>query len=124
MPDATQRVQWLTHEGTRILLVDFSGLRKDEIVEVLLETESTVIEHGKKDILALVDVTGAHIFGEALLEIKRVRKIIHVYARKTVVVGITGSKAVLLQAVDRIIGSRKTKIFDTKEEAINYLSES
>ena len=117
------RVRWLDYKGKRVLLSDLSNLRGQELVDVAEETERVIFEHGKKDILSLVDVTDAHVFGPSLGVLKKVRQNLYPYALKTAVIGISGAKAVLLQAVDKVTKGRESKVFRTRKEAMEYLVE-
>jgi hypothetical protein len=85
----------------------------------MLFREKTKAE-GKRNLLMLVDVTGSFIYGEVLEEIKKAGKLTKDLTLKEAVVGVTGSKKILLKIVQSIT-RMNLKVFDTPEEAKNWL---
>jgi hypothetical protein len=57
------RVQWIEHEGKRILFCDYSNIHdEEEFVRAIVETETEVLKQAPGTlILMLIDVTGSRI---------------------------------------------------------------
>ncbi|OQY03050.1 MAG: hypothetical protein B6I20_05830 [Bacteroidetes bacterium 4572_117] len=119
-----ERIKWIRYKGKRIIYNDFSRLHTDEAVKLAQQFEQLVLQNKDDDnLLTLSNMTDAHFFGEAYDEIKRVTKVVRPYLKKRAVVGITGVKAVLYKSVNLFAKGTPTKIFNTLEEAKNYLVE-
>lgn len=122
----SDRIEWISYKGKKILQLDYSELKSDEVVVFLKEVEdfyaSNIISAGKKDILILSNVTNARVFGDALNETKRVVKKLRPYSKKSAMVGLSPAKAVLLGTINFFAGeSKASKQFKTFDEAKDYL---
>lgn len=81
-----ERVRWIEHKGKKIIYLDVSELHTDEAIKVVRQFEQLVIENNNNsDLVSLSNFTGAHIFGDALDEIKRVAKVVRPYLKKRAV---------------------------------------
>jgi hypothetical protein len=69
----------------------------------------------------LVDVTGTMMNTEAVQALKASTKRDGAMVEKTAVVGVTGLKKVLADAIAKFSGTH-TRYFDTKEEALEWLA--
>ena len=119
-----ERVKWIEHKGKKIIYNDFSKIHSDEVVRVARQFEQLVMDNkDKDDLLVLSIMTDAHFFGESFEEIKRVTKAVRPYLNKRAVIGITGVKAILYKSVNMFAKGTPTKMFDTVEEAKDYLVE-
>ncbi len=120
----TERVRWIEHKGKKIIYNDFSTLHTDEVIKVARKFEQLVMENKDNDnLMTLSNMTDAHFFGESFDEIKRVTKVVRPFLKKRAVIGITGVKAILYKSVNMFAKGTPTKIFDTFEEAKDYLVE-
>lgn len=120
----TERVRWIEHKGKKIIYLDVSKLNTDEAVRVVRRFGQLVLENkDNADLVSLSNFLEAHIFGEAFDEIKRVSKLVRPYLKKRAVIGITGVKAILYKSVNLFASGTPTKIFNTLEDAKDYLVE-
>ncbi len=119
-----ERVRFIDHKGKQIVYLDFSDMQGDEIVQTVRKFEQLVLENkNNNNLVSLTNFTNARTFGDGLEEIKRVAKEVRPYLDKRAVVGITGVKAILYKMVNLFASGAPTKIFDTLEEAKDYLVE-
>ena len=98
----SERVQWITHKGKRILFSDYSGLAGDEYIAALEATEREIIQHpAGSTLLTLVDLTDSTVSSAAVkrgqeLEVARKQRGVRTFVAT---VGLVGMKAVLIQFV-------------------------
>ena len=119
-----ERVGFIDHKGKQIIYLDFSDMQGDAMVQIVRNFEQIVMENkAKGNLVSLTNFTNARTFGEGLEEIKRVAKAVRPYLNKRAVVGITGVKAILYKMVNLFASGTPTKIFDTLEDAKDYLVE-
>lgn len=114
----------ITHKGKTIYFNDWRGLKqtKDFVPKIEEGNQNTLdlIEQGKTDILTLTDVTDSYVFGEALELLKKAGKTAKAITRKSATVGLTSSKRILLNSLNRFADTN-VKAFDTIEEARDWL---
>jgi len=116
-----ERINFITHDDKDILYCDFSTLMTKNFIELLDECYEFI--KTKIDLLIIFDVTDAPIFGEAFEHAKDFAKRIQPYRKKSALVGISGSKQMLLKSILLFSGSaKKVQAFSTKEDALNWLA--
>jgi hypothetical protein len=119
-----QRATFIEHKGKEIYYVDYSNLKNnDEFISVIAQTNAyreKLKALGRKDLLMLVDISGSYVYGEVLESIKRSGKITKELTAREAVVGITGSKRILLKIVQTVT-NMNFRTFDTLEEAKDWL---
>lgn len=116
-------VSTINHQGKTILYIDYTPYKnKDEMIANLHK----VADYYKKAILpvsSLTDVTGAYLSNEFIDEMKSLtREVFQEKSNKAAVIGITGIKKILLDAFNMITKNGGIKAFNTKEEALSYLT--
>jgi hypothetical protein len=116
--------KFIEHKGKQIYYVDYSGIKtNEEFMATIKQTNSfreKVKADGISDLLMLVDISGSFVYGEVLEEIKKAGKLTKELIAKEAVVGITGSKRILLKIVQTFT-KLDFKVFDTLEEAKDWL---
>jgi hypothetical protein len=119
-----QRARFIEHKGKQIYYVDYSNLKNnEEFMSVIAQTNAyreKIKAQGRKDLLMLVDISGSYVYGEVLESIKRSGKITKELTAREAVVGITGSKRILLKIVQTVT-NMNFRTFDTVEEAKDWL---
>jgi hypothetical protein len=119
-----QRARFIEHKGKQIYYVDYSNLKNnEEFMSVISQTNAyreTIKAQGRKDLLMLVDISGSYVYGEVLESIKRSGKITKELTAREAVVGISGSKRILLKIVQTVT-NMNFRTFDTVEEAKDWL---
>lgn len=104
-----------------IVFVDYSNMKSAELL-----VEAQKLHHEAHTHLAgqrfkvLVDITGVVMNTEAVQALKASTKRTGSMVEKTAVVGVTGLKKVLADAITTFSGTH-TRYFDTKEQALDWL---
>ena len=115
------RVRFVSHGAKKILRFDFSDLDIEGAREVITYGTRLVAQMPNHSVLTLTDVTRANYdkeITEALKEFTRHNKP-HVIAGA--VVGVSGLKKVIFQAVATVSGRSNLRLFDDLETAKDWL---
>jgi len=118
--EAQTRMKWITYKGKEILLDDYSNIMPEQFPSLIERITNLTFQSGKKDILLIVDVTGAYANKEAVSAFSESGKKSKVLLKKTAVVGITGVKKIFLNIVNKFTGLH-AKALSTMEEAKEWL---
>ena len=115
-----ERVRWIEYKGKRILYADFRGQKGKEAMETL-ELGAKMAALSPKKVLMLSNFEGAAGSPEWFARVKELGKeVFDVKVEKDAVVGITGVKAVLMEAYNKV--TRKgVVVFKTEAEALEWL---
>ncbi|MCP4761567.1 MAG: hypothetical protein GY870_07280 [archaeon] len=120
-----ERIKWIKHKGKDILYLDYSNLRgsKDgEVFTQIIDNAKTLIVEKKEKVLFLTN----SIDGTADTKVMKLLKDFAKYCKdndfieKECVVGITGVKKVLLNAVNKF-AKTNLEIIETVEKAKDWL---
>jgi hypothetical protein len=105
------------------VLVDYSNMKAVELIAEAerVHNEARLHLSGKK-VKVLVDVTGASMSRESVRALKDTTKRDSAMVEKTAVIGVTGLKKVLADAIASFSGTH-TRYFDTKDQALAWLAE-
>lgn len=115
------RISFITHQNKRILLEDFTRFKPgDEFYRTLAEAKRMIHAEPEKSVLALFDATGANFDQEVVNAVKDFTVSNEPYIKAAAVVGITGLLKIALLAVKTFSG-RDFKVFDTREDAMEWL---
>ncbi len=114
------RVEFYTHKGKSILLIDFSRLTIDEIPSVITEARRVIDQQPKQSLLTLTDLTKMHFDAEVMNALKEYAKRNKPYVKAAAVVGMEGLLVVLVQGVERS-SVRAFQDFKSREEAQEWL---
>ena len=110
------------HNGKKIFFTNWSNLLDvDKALKVIEETVSFIERNEEYDLLEILDVRGSYASPKVLLALKDAGKRTKAFSKKKAMVGIKGSKRVLLMAVNRFIDG-SIKGFENIEDAKEWLS--
>ena len=111
-----------TYDSERnVVFVDYTQLTAERLIaEVDRVHEEGRAQLSGKQTRVLVDITGTMLSREAVQALKDSTKSDRSMVEKTAIVGVTGVKKILADAIARFSGTN-TKYFDTKEEALAWL---
>jgi hypothetical protein len=114
--------KWITHKGERIFFVDLSdfGRRPDVFREELMEAEAVAYQEPDGSLLVLTDVRDTVVSSEVMDFAKESSARMTKYIRKEAIIGVSGIRQVLLDAVSRFSG-RHFAVFDDVEAAKDWL---
>ncbi|MEN9443276.1 MAG: hypothetical protein RIS47_166 [Bacteroidota bacterium] len=113
--------KWIDYQGTRVLLIDYSGLKEDALLKAFLEVEAFIINSGVKNIIELVDFTDTYTNMSAFEQLKRTSARLKPYVGRTAVLGLSGIKVTLLDILVRVTGRSTMRAFHDKELALKWL---
>ena len=111
-----------TYDSERnVVFVDYTNLAAEQLTEEVARVHEEARTHlSGRPAKILVDVRGTMMSREAVQTLKESTKSNKSLVEKTAIVGITGLKKILADAIARFSGTN-TKYFDTKEEALEWL---
>lgn len=114
------RVNFITHQGKKILLIDFSNCKAEEVLATIEQAKAVIKRQPLNSLLTLTDSTGALFNDQVTAELKEYTAHNRPYVRAGAVVGITGLRKIIYDAV-LLFSKRKLATFDSLEEAKNWL---
>jgi hypothetical protein len=105
-------INWIDHKGKKILFCDFAGFSEDEYISGVDAMEKELLAQGKGSYtLLLIDVEGSHMTqktsdrGKKTIEVLTPENI----TTKTSMIGISGVKRIIAQAISRDVHFDKDK---------------
>lgn len=119
----SDRIYPIEHKGKIIYYSDWRNLKtSDEAIRVMNETADFIEKLGQTNLLELLDTEGSYAPPEVLMELKKVNARVKKYSGRKAVVGVHGTRKVLLNAINSF-SSTQIKAFDTLEKAKDWLVE-
>ena len=116
-----ERVNFIDHKEKKILHLDFSNSKNpQEIADAIAHAKAVAAQNPPKSLLCLTDVSESLWTKDLVESIKNLAKCNAPYVKASAVLGITGMKKYLLNAVLQFSG-RKIVAFDQKQEAQDWL---
>ena len=116
------RVAFFTHLGKEILLLDFSRLKANEALALIDPAKAVISKKPPHSVLTLTDVTEMSFNEELSQRFKDFTTHNRPYVRAAAVVGVTGLKRIIYNAVI-IFSRRHIATFDDREAAKKWLAE-
>ena len=113
-------LDWIDYKGKKILFIDLKGASQDEMLRII-EEQKKLIDKSIKPVLLLNDFSGTVASKEYMDKAKEYGKEQKQKIKKTALLGIQGMKKFLAKVYVRISDNQNTKVFDTIEEAKEYL---
>jgi hypothetical protein len=115
------RTRWIEHKGKRILHYDYRGVRDPEEALAAIKISKEVAQtQPPKSILAMTSVRDARYNTAVLQAMKELASSNEPYVKASAVVGMAGLHRIAYQAVI-LFSRRKIQVFDTEEEAMDWL---
>jgi flavodoxin len=117
-----ERVQFIQHKGKKILYLNFAYCKTDEVLTVIDQAKATIRTQARQSVFTLTDVTNTAFNSKVSDAMKEF--VIHnkPYIVASAVVGVTGLKQIIYNAVMKFSG-RKLMAFDSIAEAKDWLAE-
>ncbi len=112
-----------TYDAARnIVFVDYSNMRPAELIaEAQRLHDEARLHFAGKQVRVLVDITGVMLNSEAVQALKDSTKRDSAIVERTAVVGISGVKKILADAIARFSGTH-TRYFASQDEALAWLT--
>jgi hypothetical protein len=115
---------WLTHNGKKIWFADYSGLRREEFIQVAYDTHLQFIkdmqDEPPKSGLILTDVSGSVIDSLVYTTLRDTGLAVAPFVKRTAVLGVTGIKLSFLNMAIYFTGITM-RAFDTRKDALDWL---
>ncbi len=116
-----ERVRFIQHNGREILFLDFSACKAGEVLLVIDKAKPVIAGRPEKSLLTLSDVTNARFDDTVSQRMKEFTAHNKPFVKAAAVVGITGLKKILFEAV-MLFSKRKLHAFETIEQAKDWLA--
>jgi len=117
-----ERVQFIQHKGKKILHINFADCKADEVLTVIDQAKLSIRTQAPQSVLTLTDVTNTAFNSKVSDALKEFVMHNKPYVVASAVVGVTGLKQIIYNAVMRFSG-RKLTAFDSAAEAKDWLAE-
>lgn len=114
---------WITHKGKRVFIFDCSNFGSD-VAALEAETEAVaavVTKEPLNSVLAVSNSMGTVGTPAAMRILERLVSRTSRHVQKRAVVGVTGLRRFLVDAMNRVSGGKPFSNFETVEEALDWL---
>lgn len=118
-----QRAHFVEHKGKSIFLMDCRNATADEIDAVISECLRQIRQLPQQSALTLTVAGGTTFSGETISKLKALARDNAPHVKAAALVGVTGLYKIVFNAVS-MFSKRKFNLFDTVEEAKDFLAES
>lgn len=116
-----ERIRFTDHRGTRILLLDFAGIRDpDEAMREIQRCKEVVARQPPSSLLVMTMVRDGRYNAAVLQGMKDLAAHNAPYVKASAVVGMSGLHRVAYQAVI-LFSKRNIKVFDQEADALEWL---
>jgi hypothetical protein len=115
-----ERIQFVTHQKRRILLLDFTGCSSEEVAAISDQVPAIVTREPSDSVLVVADFSGAEFSREAVEHIKIATAFDRAFVKRAAWVLTHNLPKTLYDSV-RSFSAREFPIFATREEALDYL---
>ena len=116
------RCKLFEYKGTKIFLMDFSGLNVEAILAMIPECKKYVSHQIPNSIMTITDVTDARFSQETTDELKDLAASNKPYVIASSVVGVAGMRKIVYDSIVMFTGRKNMKRHSTREEAFKWLS--
>jgi hypothetical protein len=116
-----ERVQFIQHKGKKILHLNFADCKADEVLQVIQQGKDAIKTQQHQSVLTLTDVTNAAFNSKVSEAMKEF--VVHnkPYVVAAAVIGVTGLKKIIFNAVMKISG-RHLHAHDSLDQAKDWLA--
>ncbi len=121
MPDYS-RVMFIRHKGKEILQLDFSKCKYEEFLVEVEKARGIVTEQAPKSLLILKIVQDFNFNKEITRSMKEFATHNLPFVKAAAVVGVTGLKKIIYDAIERLTGS-EFRYFNDVDTAKDWLAE-
>jgi hypothetical protein len=116
------RAEFIVYKGVRILELDLKGSKDiNQSIATFQLAQKLAVKEPLKSLHLLTDVTDAHYTTEGVAVMKEFSKATTPYMKASAAVGVSGMKKIIVLSLMKLAG-RDIKLFDTREEALEWLA--
>jgi hypothetical protein len=116
-----ERINFIHHKGQEILFLNFSRCRTEEVAPLIDRAKKVIATRPEQSLLTLTDVTDMRFDDAVSQRMKEFTAHNKPYVRAAAVVGVTGIKKILFEAVV-LFTKRKLHTFETVDQAKDWLA--
>ncbi|MBV9182399.1 MAG: hypothetical protein JO356_13900 [Acidobacteria bacterium] len=117
-----ERIQFLTRNGKKVLLVDLSNCSAAQVLEIARAVPTVVTAQPRDSVLILADLSGAVFDREAVRAMKESAVFDRPYIKKSAWVGAETLPHVFYENL-KSFSRREFPVFETREAALTWLTE-
>ena len=118
--ESADRVSLIAHSGKQILIADFTNCTPDEVKAVADEVRRVVTAQPENSVLLMADFAGAQFSKDAVTRIKEATTSDRPYVKRAAWVH-TGSLPKVLYEAIKTFSQREFPMFETREQALDFL---
>ena len=115
------RVNFIEHKGRKLLHLDFSHCKAEEVLQIIDQARAVIGAQPPKSVMTLTDVTETGFNSAVSDAMKAFVEHNKPFVAASAVVGVTGLKQIIFNAVVRFSG-RQLHAFDTMDQAKDWLA--
>ncbi len=115
-----ERIRFIDHKNTRVLLLDFSRATALEMIPLLDQVKTTVAQHDPNSVFILADFEAAEIDHGVAMKIKETLTLDRPFVKKSAWIGAEHIPHALMENF-HFFSQRETVTFKTREEALDWL---
>lgn len=116
-----QRINWLKHEGVRILRIDFTNCTPAEMMKIIDEAKETVGSEPRGSVRTLTNITNARFNSDVNTTMKNYVAHNKPYVCAAALVGLSGLQRIVYRAVVKFSG-RVIRVCDDEASALTWLA--
>jgi trimethylamine:corrinoid methyltransferase-like protein len=116
-----KRIKFIEHKGKQILHLDFTRARADEVIKIIDAAKGVIAAQPEQSLRTLSDVSDMKFDSDATAAMKEFVNHNKPYVAAAAVVGVTGLKQIIYNAVVKFSG-RNLVAFDTHGQAKDWLA--
>ncbi len=118
----SERVRWIEHGSHKILVMDFSGLKDEQLFKAIDAAYAAYKNKASRSTRSLTVLSDTPLFGQGLERMKKFAKDTDGFDEKSAIIGLNVAKKVMLNVLNPFLKT-KIKPFNSQEDAINWLAE-
>lgn len=115
-----ERIRFVTHREQRILLLDFTGCRAEEVAALCDLAPAVVTREPAASLLVVADFSGAGFSRDAVERIKVATALDRPHIKRAAWVGTANLPKALYDSI-RSFSAREFPVFATRNQAMDYL---
>ena len=117
-----ERMQWITHRGHGIFVVDYSDMRDPaEIIQLAQRSATEIQAAPKESVRCLLDVRGARYTPAVISVFKEASLANKPHLKASAVTGLSGVMMVVYRGITRLM-RQDIPAFDGRAEALEWLA--
>ena len=121
--DLDKRIRFVLHKQKRVLLYDFTQLpNTGESLELIRHAKKIAAEQAEASLFTLTDISESRYDRDVTAALQDLAKHNKPYVIAGAAVGVSGLQKVVFRSILAFSGRNNIKLFDTREEALDWLA--